>query len=467
MTSQTAKFLLLPGLICMGLSSGAVAQPATPVQAAIQLSDLAKSPIMVLPDLSGENPTRSATAETLATSLPELVRQALERSPLLRQTQAQLAAARSGRQVAHADLMSKLSLRYAAGPEQSSSPGQANSNHRREIGTVRLTQPLYNPSLTHEWQSSTQVEAAAQRRLQAAKDNVALSVVRATIDLSAARLVLDFANVQLAHLQSILDYLEKRAAAGASSVSDLERAKSRVFTARQTRMEQQAAYSNALNELRRLTQQSPRAIRLPAMTDLPALPSTGAGLQALAMQTNPDILAAEIDVKAQEARVKAEWARYKPEIGLSLEYDDSRNLRGINGPNQDMRALVVANWAISLGGKEWHQAEQAMAEMRQKEARLEDEKQRLSQALESDTTLFESAAFRVETAQLEQEAAGKVMSAVEAQLSSGRLGSLLEALDAGERFYASRQRLVQAIAQQLKAHAQLLVRVGQLGDLQR
>jgi outer membrane protein TolC len=59
------------------------------------------------------------------------------------------------------------------------------------------------------------------------------------------------------------------------------------------------------------------------------------------------------------------------------------------------------------------------------------------------------------------------MSAVEAQLSSGRLGSLLEALDAGERFYASRQRLVQAIAQQLKAHAQLLVRVGQLGDLQR
>jgi outer membrane protein TolC len=295
---------------------------------------------------------------------------------------------------------------------------------------------------------------------------VVLSVVRATIDLSAARLVQDFSNVQLAQLQNILDYLDTRAAAGASSASDLERAKSRVFTARQTRMEQQAAYRNAINELQRLTQQDPRAIRLPAIDDFPAIQAQGQPIKDMALQRNPDILAAQMDVDAQQAKVNAEWSKYKPVIGLSLEYDDSRNVRGINGPGKDIRLLVVANWAISLAGKERHLAEQAMAELRQKEAKLEDEKQRLLQAVDGDTTLFESAAFRVETAQLEQEAAGKVITAIEAQLTSGRLGSLLDALDASERFFASRQRLVQAIAQNLKAHAQLLARIGQLGDLQ-
>lgn len=463
------KILLPSFLISLAwIAAGqAQAQPAPLAQPTIRLADIANSSVMALPDMMADPMPTSNSVHGSAVSLADLVRQGLQQSPQLRQSEAQVDAARSGRKLARADLLSNFSVRYAAGPENSRAPGQTTSHHRRDVGTVRLTQPLFNASLTHEWQSSQQVESAAQRRLQAAKDNVTLSVVRATIDLSAARLVLDFSNVQLAHLQNILDYLEQRAAAGASSVSDLERAKSRVFTARQTRMEQQAAYRNAFNELRRLTQQAPTAIRLPSMVDFPALQAEGTTLQALAIQNNPDILAAELDVRAQEKRVKAEWSKYKPEIGVSLEYDDSRNVRGINGPNHDVRALVVANWAVSLGGKEWHQAEQAMAEMRQKEARLEDEKQRLLQTLESDATLFESAVFRVATAQLEQEAAGKVIAAVEAQLSSGRLGSLLEALDASERFFASRQRLVQAIAQQLKAHAQLLARVGQLGDLQR
>jgi outer membrane protein, adhesin transport system len=463
------KILLPSFLISLAwIAAGqAKAQPAPLAQPTIRLADIANSSVMALPDMMADPMPTANSVLGSAVSLADLVRQGLQQSPQLRQSEAQVDAARSGRKLARADLLSNFSVRYAAGPENSRAPGQTTSHHRRDVGTVRLTQPLFNASLTHEWQSSQQVESAAQRRLQAAKDNVTLSVVRATIDLSAARLVLDFSNVQLAHLQNILDYLEQRAAAGASSVSDLERAKSRVFTARQTRMEQQAAYRNAFNELRRLTQQAPTAIRLPSMVDFPALQAEGTTLQALAIQNNPDILAAELDVRAQEKRVKAEWSKYKPEIGVSLEYDDSRNVRGINGPNHDVRALVVANWAVSLGGKEWHQAEQAMAEMRQKEARLEDEKQRLLQTLESDATLFESAVFRVATAQLEQEAAGKVIAAVEAQLSSGRLGSLLEALDASERFFASRQRLVQAIAQQLKAHAQLLARVGQLGDLQR
>jgi outer membrane protein TolC len=111
---------------------------------------------------------------------------------------------------------------------------------------------------------------------------------------------------------------------------------------------------------------------LPAIDDFPAIQAQGHPIKDIALQRNPDILAAQMDVDAQQAKVNAEWSKYKPVIGLSLEYDDSRNVRGVNGPSKDVRLLMVANWAISLGGKERHLAEQAMAELRQKEAKLED-----------------------------------------------------------------------------------------------
>lgn len=464
MISQNAKKLLTISLVSCLVNPVAWAQGNTLKSPIIKLSDLARSPVLLLPRLDSEGMLFSVDAMPL--SLPELVRQGLLRSPQRQQIQAQYEAAKSATKAAGAELLPNFSMRFATGPEKSRAVGQDENNHRQQVSTVRLTQPLYNPSLRHEWRSSEETESAARLRLQSATDNVVLSVVRATIDLSAARLVLDFSNVQLAQLQNILDYLETRALAGASSASDLERAKSRVYSARQTRLEQQASYRNAFNELRRLTQQSPRAIRLPDMADFPGIEIQHGALKEMVLARNPDILAAQRDILSQQAKLDAQWSKYKPQIGLSLEFDDSRNVRGVNGPNKDARALIVANWAFSLGGKEWYLAEQAMAELRQKEAKLEDEKQRLLQALDSDTTLFESAAFRVETAQLEQEAAGKVMTAIEAQLSTGRLGSLLDALDASERFFASRQRLVQAIAQNMKAHSQLLARVGQLGDLQ-
>lgn len=463
MTQDIAKKNALLMLCAMVITSTALAQSR---QATVKLSDLTASPVLQLTDIQNKKDSGKDTTDSQALTMSQLVRQGLSSSPQLRQSQAQVAAARSARKSAGADLLPSFSLRFASGPETSRTSGQAADNHRQQVSTIRLTHPLYNANLTHELHSSRDLESAATLRLQAANDNMVLTVARATIDLSAAHLVLDFSNIQLAQLQNILDFQETRTQAGAASGSDLERARSRVYNARQTRLEQQASYRNAFNELRRLTQLNPSAIRLPEMADFPTLDIEQNALKELALQRNPELMAAALELQAHQSRLKGHWARYQPQIGLSLEYDDSRNVRGVNGPSKDVRALIVATWALSLGGKEKHMAEQALAELHQKEAQIEDEKQRLLQALDSDWTLFESAAIRVETAQLEQEAAAKVISAIEAQLRSGRLGSLIDALDASERFFASRQRLVQAIAQNMKAHAQLLARAGQLGDLQ-
>ena len=332
------------------------------------------------------------------------------------------------------------------------------------MNSLRLTQPVYNRVLQNEFAATQQAESAADLRLRSAHENTVVSVVRATVDLAAAKLVLQFSDVQLTQLQSIMTYLENRAAAGASSQADLERARTRVFGARQTRLEQQAAYRNAMVELQRITGSQPEAIELPSIQQFPAFTMDRKALHEWAVTQNADIRALQRDVDVQQLRVKAELARYQPVVGLSLEHDSSKNIQGINNRHTDTRALVVVNWATSLGGKEWFQSQVASAELRQREARLTDEKQRMGQALDTDLAMLESSKLRIGAAQLEQASAARVVDAVEEQLRTGRLGSLLEALDASERYFGARQRLTLAVGQTIKAHAQILQRVGQLSD---
>lgn len=433
----------------------------------LRFHDLTQTDVLVLPSFElGESDTVAASKPDSGTALSEFIDKALDISPQLQQAQAQLGTAEAGRKVARADLLPSLSLRHATGPEKSRTAGAATDQHTYSQNAIRLTQPVFNATLFNEFSGSRQGEAAARYRLQAAQDNVVMSVLRATVDLTTARLVLDFSNIQLAQLQNILNYLETRVTVGAASPSDLERARTRVLNARQTRIEQQAAYRGASQELARLTSLSPQAIQLPDVARFPAIPANAAQSHALALVQNPEILALKSDIEAQQARVKAEMSKYLPVVGLSLERDVSKNVQGTNGPHTDTRALVVVNWATSLGGKEWFQAEQARSEMRAREAKLNDESQRLTQAIEADHALLQSAVLRMQTAQQEQASASTVVDAVAEQLQIGRLGSLLDALDASERYFQARQRLAQAIGQNIKAHAQILQRMGQLRDLQ-
>ena len=123
-------------------------------------------------------------------------------------------------------------------------------------------------------------------------------------------------------------------------------------------------------------------------------------------------------------------------------------------------------WNFSLGGKEIYSGQQAEAELANRQARLEDETQRALQAADADFALLQSATLRLQSAQSERDAASKVVDAVQEQLRTGRLASLLDALDASERLFAARQRVLQTLTQQMQAQAQLARRLGTLSPMQ-
>lgn len=427
---------------------------------------LAGRAVVELPRFEAVAASPASGSNGVALSLEELVQEGLLFSPVYRQAQAQLDNARARTLQNRADLFPVLSATVKAGRADVAVDGQApagSSDYR--TSNARLTQPLYNHTVIHNLRSSRQGEEAAVLRVKASRDAVTMSLVQAVVNLAAQRMVLEFADEQETQLNEVLRYLEERAQAGASSRADLERARARVLAARQLKIEQQAGYRSALYELERLTGSSPTALRLPYLNQLPALPQTQSELRTLVLEHNDDLRALKAEVRAQEALVAAQRGRLYPSLNLSAEHDTQRNGAGPQPQQTDKRLLLVLSWAGSLGGKELYAVREAQAELRARNARLDEELRRIEQAVEADFALLQSASQRIVTGESEQRAANAVVAAVREQLQVGRIGSLLEALDAFDRLYAARTRQVHALTQQFLAQAQLLRRLGTLGNL--
>ncbi|WP_396433511.1 TolC family protein [Limnohabitans sp.] len=403
-----------------------------------------------------------------ALSLPDLVNVGLGYSPVMDQAVAQLDAAINRSKQARADLLPRLTVRYSEGPENSKGPNvQPNgaNKHVTYSESVRLTQPLFNLPLVSDWMTELSNERSANWRLQAAQESVALAVTQATLNLAAARLVLEHSDEQLVNFSRLLDYVQSRAQTGVASTADLERTRSRVLLARQLRIDQQGNYKNALLELQRLTGQSPTALKLPYLNQLPGLPSTQGEMRRMVWNQSFELRALRSDIEAQKLSLASNQYRMLPVVGISLEHDASRNVRGDNPRQVDQRLMGVMSWDVSLGGKEVYGISAAAAELDNRQAKLTEQGERVMQLVDADFAALQSATLRVTAGQAEQLATAVVVSSVNEQLRIGRIGSLLEALDAYERNFAARQRLTQTLAQQMQAQAQLLARMGLLSDL--
>lgn len=453
------------GLALAGASWLAAPTHAQELAQPLGLQDLIGTQVIALDlDRAVDAPFKDARTTP---SLSSLIGQALQKSPSLKQAQAQRDAALARSGVSRAELLPALSLRIAGGPEKSTGDAVPNGSnkHHLETASIRLTQPLFNLAQIKEFEGSRRTLQASELRVQAAQEQVAVNVARAVVDLSTARIALHFSEQQLIDLTQVMSFMEERTLAGASSQADLERARSRVLAARQVRLDQQTQYRNAFTELERLTHHVPSALSLPAMDQLGQAPMSLNEAKTAVLEHNPEIQALRLEFQAQEKLVTAERSRYLPVLGLSLEQDHTRNSRGNNPRWTDTRALLVMNWNVSLGGREYYGIQQASAELSNRESRLQEEVDKLQQATDADFTLLESAQLRKQAALAEVQAAQSVVDAVQAQLASGRINSLMDSLDASERLFASRQRLIQAMGQQLKAQAQWLQRTGQLSNI--
>ncbi len=398
-------------------------------------------------------------------ALPDLVGVGLDFSPELKAIRARQDSARQRLSKTRADLLPTFSSRYAHGQETTDSASLTNDKHDYRNSSYRLTQPLFNYPAIEALRASQGTLNAALLRSQASEEEVAMSLVQAVVNLVTSRVTVFFSDELLDNLNAILKYQEQRTQSGASSQAELERARSRVLAARQTRLEQQASYKSALLEAERLLGFAPQKLSLPFLNQLPPLPRTQADIRDMALRENAEIGALRAEVQAQQSQMRAQYGRALPTVVASLEDDRSTNNGGVIGKRQDKRALVVLNWAFSVGGKEYFAGKEAAADLNEFQNKLAQNEQRITQSVDTDFALLQATTLRINLGQQEQEAALRVTEAVREQLKAGRVASMLEALDASDRLFQARNKLTQSLGQQMLAQAQLLRHMGQLKSI--
>lgn len=383
-----------------------------------------------------------------------------------------VAAARAGQAQAQsgqalAALLPSASYQTKSGRE-TSSPSVAlgldgkpltNDTHSRRDTGLTLRQPLVDLPNFLDWRRRGVIEEGRGESRRASEGDAYLSGVNAYLALVSSRLLGDLSREFEAQINDLLSYVEKRAAAGAASASDLARVRARSQAAISSRLEQEAAHAAAGTEYVRLTNLAPRTARLPELEDIGAsmMPDSVDRAIEVAMAVNPEIAALTAEVRAAEIDKSAAKSRFLPR--LDLEYTDNFSLHAggdISSTGQrDKRTMLVMNWNFFSGGGDIKYGEERVHRHAELRYRLDDQRRRIVQALAAQYATLASTRERLTAGYRELRSITAAAEAMSKRMLSGNQ-SLLDLLDVYDRRYQARVRLVNLHVQEMGAVAQVV-----------
>lgn len=429
-----------------------------------QLAELiGRSEITVLADVDGqllqsmaENQLEEekAAVQTGDTNLLESIRagRSFNRESLAAMARTEQAKAQTSQ--AFALLLPSVSVRASYGTETSepsvevdATTGESISSdtHSRTDVALTVRQPLFDLPSFLDWRRRGVVEQARGENYRVSDGDAYISAVNAYLALVSSRLQADMTRDFETQLAELLSYIEKRASAGAASISDMARVRARSQATQSSRLEQESAHAAAGIEFVRLTNLVPRKIRLPELDDIGAsqLPESFDLAVTQAMKSNPEISALAAEMEAAELDTSAQKGRFLPRV--DAEYTDTYSLHAggdtSSAGQRDKRGMIVLNWNLLSGGRDYMSHVERTARHKELRYRLDDQRRRVVQALSANYATLATTRERIASGYQELESISTAAEAMSKRMLSGNQ-SLLDLLDVYDRFYQVRSRLV-------------------------
>ncbi len=369
---------------------------------------------------------------------------------------------------AFALLMPSMSIRASSGQETSKpsveideTTGEliAEDTHSRTDASFVLRQPLFDLPSYLDWRRREVVELAREENYRASDGDAYLSTVNAYLSLAATRLQTDVTRDFETQLAELLGYVEKRANAGAASVSDMARVNARSEETLSYRLEQESAHAAAWVEFVRLTNLVPQKLRLPVIEDVgaSALPQSFEMAVAKAMQSNPEIASLTAELQAAKIDQSAAKGRYLPRVDAEYTYNYSLHAGGEpdSDGQRDERIMAVLNWDLFNSGRDYNLTVERSARYKELKYRLDDQRRRVIQALSANYATLATTRDRIDAGYQELESISLAAEAMSKRMLSGNQ-SLLDLLDVYDRLYRARARLVSLHVLEMNTVAQLV-----------
>ncbi|RFO97520.1 hypothetical protein DIC66_06505 [Rhodoferax lacus] len=330
------------------------------------------------------------------------------------------------------------------------------SDHNRSDSSLTLKQPLYDGPSFGDWKRRQVIERSRMASQSASVGDAYLSTVNAYLSLSSSRILSDMAQDYQVQLDELFKYVDKRAAAGVSSNSDKERVRARSLNAQSARLEQESAHAAAGVEFVRLVNVVPGSLRLPEPEDvgLSVVPASLDTAITQALQSNPDIAAADAEVRAAQLDLDAASKRFLPRLDLEYSANESVHAGGAAGSQKDQRLMLSLNWALFSGYGDRRFNDEKAARYNELKYKLDDQRRKVLQTLTSQYAQLGVTRKRIASGYLELQSTASAARAVSNRMLSGNQ-SLLDVLDVFDRYYQVRVRLVNLHVLEISSLAQI------------
>lgn len=301
---------------------------------------------------------------------------------------------------------------------------------------------------------------SAEYRLRDNVENVGLSAIRAHHDVVRERRLLDLAQENVEKHRELLNSIEERVTAGATSRADETQAKSRLARAWTTLITYQGNLKTAEAEYKRATGKQPGVLADPGYRPSLLQGDMDVILEA-AMKQNPKLQAGQADLEATKKDRKVTQSDFYPNVDIVVSSRNTDQLDGSDTYIQDNRAMLEMSWNLFSGGTDYNEAKAASARVKEAEADLQDTTDDLTRQVVTAWTEYETAVSQVENY---ERALGYSIETRDMYLIQFNVGqrSLLDVLDSINEVFSNSVQLETATQNRSFALYKLLTLQGSL-----
>ncbi len=403
------------------------------------------------------------STQVQAMTLEQSVAEAINHHPRLQQKYASFEAAVRYKKAAVGDYLPQVKLYGGVGYEEvryNSGQRVDTDLNRTELG-VKVSQLLFDGFRTTSEIDRLEFEQEAERfGLISEAENLSLDVATVYLNLMLSNRVVGLAERNIAEHEDILKDIILRQAKGLSSESDVAQVKARVATsqsgylaARNEQMDLQARYYDLVGQL-------PTELH-DAKPDFNYVPTSLKLALEQAVKNHPEIDAAINDTQAASSQYEREKSDYWPKLSIELQANKNDNIGGIEGPDEDARAMLMLSYDLYNGGSTNDRAEAAAWQVQQaKSIRQQTEKQ-VIEGTRLAWNAYEFVGQQRKFYQVNVDQAVQAEQGYQRQFELGRR-SLLDVLDAKVEVYLARKNYLSAYYNYHIASYRLINATGQL-----
>jgi adhesin transport system outer membrane protein len=371
-------------------------------------------------------------SSSFAQTLREAVELTLRTNPDILAVKHNVEAAAQLKRQAQGGLYPSLDLVIAGGRENSNNTttraaGSDDLKLTRKERSLRFTQLLYDgfstQSLIDQQEALTE---AALARLTSTQESVSLRAIQVYLEVLRRDAVVELAKANLAHHESTLKKIQERFDNGIGTKVDVVQTRGRQAQSKGNVLLAQRDSRNGMAEFFRVVGENPANLNKPdAIT---GLPSTLDQAIEIAMQNNPNLLAAKLDLEAAVAAHKQSRGAYHPRFDLEIGATRNDDNDGTPGANDDETAVVRMTYNLYRGGADKARINEAQA----REFAARESLRSIQRSVTEDVTLvwneLDDILVRLQYLEAHVKATEEVLEVYNQQLSLGKR-TLLDLLD--------------------------------------